>query len=291
MKKILIHSAFILIAAIVPQLAMAQVAITEIMYDPSGSDSGHEWIEVYDEGSSSVPLTSWKVSEGDSNHGIYSTAGAASSMLAPATYAVIAANAARFQTDYPEFSGELFHASLSLSNSGETVTLRDASKAAIDSVSYDSAWGGKGDGNSLQRAPGDTGSFAARSPTPGFEISSAAIPAKTAALAAPADSSGKATKEAAHASEVKPRTSRTKTKTSAPSAYDAASSDDAGNMAIVNGQPAASARATGILSSWWAALAGMLFATIAAIAIARHYAKSEWDIIEENPEDVYSDMI
>src|SRR5262249_12463335 len=146
---------------------------TEIMYDTPGSDSGREWIELYNGGTNPVPLTQWKLFENATNHKITAVQGG--NTLAPNTYAVIADNAADFKSDWPQFSGPLFDSAFSLSNEGETIALHDASSTSIDSVSYQSSLGGAGDGNSLNRAPG-TSDFVARSPTPGTAMSQNAIP-------------------------------------------------------------------------------------------------------------------
>ena len=53
-----------------PGTAFADVVISEIMYDLDGSDSGYEWIEIHNTGSSSVNIASWYFRENDVNHGL-----------------------------------------------------------------------------------------------------------------------------------------------------------------------------------------------------------------------------
>lgn len=72
--------------------------------------------------------------------------------------------------------------------------------------------------------------------------------------------------------------------TNVPNA-DVRASNDAGNMAIVGPQTAAVATSADE-SYWFFALAAVLLLAVAAIAGSRHFKKSEWDIIEESPEDV-----
>jgi hypothetical protein len=241
------------------------------MYDPHGADSGHEWIEVYNEGTSSIPLSSWKIYEGDANHNIIAASGG--SMFAPGTYAVIASNATKFQADYPNYTGELFHSAIALDNGGATLTVRDKSLAAIDTASYDSSWGGLGDGNSLQRAPGDFGQFVPREPTPGAAISAAVVAPKKTPITAPTETPTKSPNKATVQKEVKP-----------PAQTDARASNDMGNMAVVSSQTAAVA-APGIDAYWFFALAAVMLLAIATVAGSRHFKKSEWDIIEESPEE------
>ncbi len=257
---------------LVPFIANAQAVITEIMYDPPGVDSGHEWIEVYNTGTSSILLTSWKVYEGDANHNIIAVSGG--SLLAPDTYAVIASNATKFQTDHPDYVGALFHSAFELDNGGATLTLRDKSLIAIDTVSYDSAWGGLGDGNSLQRAPDDTGQFVPHAPTPGATMSTTMIAPRTAPITTSKKAPIKSPNEAADQGKVK-----------SSSQAQVRASNDAGNMAVVEPQTAAAA-APGIDAYWFFALAAVVLFTIAVIASARHVKKNEWDIVEESPEDV-----
>ncbi len=279
-KKPILHSIFIFVAA-VPSIAAAQAVITEVMYDPKGVDSGHEWIEVYNVGTTSIALSTWKVNEGGANHNIIASSGGAS--IATGTYAVIAENAADFRSDYPEYSGALFHAAFSLDNGGATLTLKDKSLDSIDTVSYDSAWGGLGDGNSLQRPPGESGEFAARAPSPG-----AAMP-RISVVPANAPPSATAAAPTSPASPAKisklKRSSSAQKSASDSSAARVRVSNDAGNRAVVSPQSAPSLD-SGIPSYWFVALGAIVLLAIGAIATSRHRKKDEWDIVEENPEGV-----
>ena len=73
--------------------------ISEIMYDPSGADIGREWVEVYNDTSSSIVLSSWKFLESGTNHGITIYQGGDS--IPASGYAVIADNAVKFLADFP----------------------------------------------------------------------------------------------------------------------------------------------------------------------------------------------
>ena len=126
----------------------AGVIISEIMYDLEGSDSGREWVEIQND-DTVVDLTGWKFFEGGVNHGLTLIQGDIS--LLQNGFAVIADNAEKFLLDWPGFSGMLFDSVFSLSNTGETLVLRNAELAAVDSVTYSSEWGANGDGKSLQK--------------------------------------------------------------------------------------------------------------------------------------------
>ena len=148
-----------------PSLSFAQVVINEVMYDLPGTDTGREWVELYNSGSNQVDLTGWKFLESASasNHTITSVQG--SSVLNGGDYAVIVIDSNKFLVDWPGFSGDIFKASFSsLNNSGSTVIIKDSAGNVVDQVAYDSSLGGAGDGNSLQSS---SGAWIAAGPTPG----------------------------------------------------------------------------------------------------------------------------
>lgn len=157
MKKFLLIISFIF-----PNLAWGQVVINEIMYDLPGADAGREWVEIFNSGSESVDLTGWKLTEAGVNHSLNIVQGPA--VLPAGGYAVIADDAGKFSVDWPNLSDTLFNSSFSLSNTGESLILLDAAGATVDSVTYDSAVGAAGSGDSLQKV---SGSWLAALPTPG----------------------------------------------------------------------------------------------------------------------------
>ena len=61
---------FLLVSVLFLSSAASALMITEIMYDLPGSDSGNEWIEVYNNESVSVNLSGWKFYEAGVNHGL-----------------------------------------------------------------------------------------------------------------------------------------------------------------------------------------------------------------------------
>src|SRR3990167_6884392 len=121
----------------------ASVIVSEVMYDLEGADTGREWVEIQNDGVA-VDLTGWKFFEGGVNHGLTLIQGDIS--LLQNGFAVIADNAEKFLLDWPGFSGMLFDSVFSLSNTGETLVLRNSELADVDSVTYSSEWGANGDG-------------------------------------------------------------------------------------------------------------------------------------------------
>jgi len=165
MWRVAILGAFLCI----PSFAAAQL-ITEVMYDLSeGSDSGREWIEVYNDTAAAITLTDLRLVESGKNHKISAVQGGAS--LAPLSYAVIADNAEKFKTDHPAFTGQLFDSAFSLNNTGENLALTDAKGVELDSMIYTDALGGNGTGDSLQKVSSTKdASFSAGVPSPAEAI-------------------------------------------------------------------------------------------------------------------------
>ncbi len=147
------------------------------MYDVSGSDSGREWVEIYNNSGSPVDVSGWKFLETptSSNHSFTVISGTAN--LPAGGSAIISNDSSKFLLDWPAFTGNLFKASFSsLSNTSSTVVLKDGSLNIIDQVTYNSEIGANGDGNSLQKAGT---SWVALAPTPGSQSSSSSTSTST----------------------------------------------------------------------------------------------------------------
>lgn len=148
-----------------PIVSFANISITEIMYDVSGSDTGREWIEIT--ASADTDISNWKFFEANTNHGLTLVKGSAT--ITAGVAAVIADDADKFLIDYPSFIGILFDSSFSLNNTGETIAMRNPDGIDTDSILYNPALGAAGDGNSLQKI---NGVWAAAAPTPGVSTAS-----------------------------------------------------------------------------------------------------------------------
>lgn len=165
---------FILIVSLgLPAAARAAVVINEIMYNPGGTDSGREWVELYNNGSQDVTLVggsvkgSWRIAD-SSNHTITDPASGVGrgKLVVPAGgYLVIATDPSVFMG---EFSGNysVAKSSLSLTNTGTSVSLIDGTGAVVDSVTYTASQGGDDNGTSLQLA---SSTWLQALPTPGAQ--------------------------------------------------------------------------------------------------------------------------
>ncbi len=161
------------------QIASAQVSISEIMYDPQGGDTGHEWVEIINQGSAPVDIAHSKFVEGGSSHGLTVVQGEPN--LAAGAYAIIADNAQIFLSDHAGFSGVVFDSAFSLKNTGETVAFKMPDGTISDTVTYTSDMGAAGDGNSLQKI---SSAWRGGTPTPCVASASLSAPQETNSIAA-----------------------------------------------------------------------------------------------------------
>ncbi len=155
------------VALLFPALTSGQVLISEIMYDlAEGSDSGREWIEVYNTGGTSIVLTELTLFESNRKHGITGE----QNTLPSGAFAVIADKPEKFRADYPAYVGLLFDSAFSLNNDGESLEIRKGD-SVLDIATYTKSLGGNGSGESLQRTMLESGAaFAPGAPTPGASV-------------------------------------------------------------------------------------------------------------------------
>ncbi len=147
LKKIVLSIIFLNISFVSAQ------EISEIMYDPVGSNTGKSWVEVYNNTSNSINLINYKFFEGNVNHSIsiyssYTNPGG--NVILPGEYAVIVDNPVTFLSAYSNFSGKLFDSSFSLSQTGDTLSLKTGSPlTVIFTTNYVSNVNANGTGGSL----------------------------------------------------------------------------------------------------------------------------------------------
>jgi hypothetical protein len=158
------------------RVASAGILINEIMYDPAGTDSGREWIEIENTDSASIDVTGWKfadvVADGTiSNHNLYvppDHGGVGGMTISAGSFAILAADALTFLGEYSGSSGTVIDTTISNFGQQEGRTycakLFNKDGTEIDSVCYTIGIGAKDDGNSLQKIDGV---WKASKPTPG----------------------------------------------------------------------------------------------------------------------------
>jgi Lamin Tail Domain/PKD domain len=140
------------------------------MYDPDGTDTGREWIEVQNVSTQSVDLSKWKLFEEGVNHSLSFSDGPS---LSAGAFAIITTDRAQFSKDYPVVQTKLIQASFSLKNTGESVGLKNESGSLIEEYVYQVSLGGAGNGESIQKL---SLGYAAGLATPGAENASVRAP-------------------------------------------------------------------------------------------------------------------
>jgi hypothetical protein len=137
----------ICVGLLVPLSIGAQVRISEILYDPEGSDAKREWVEVFNSGSDSVDLATYFLLENAVYHKLIAQSG---SILEAGAYAIIADSVPDVLADHPDFTGLIFDSAFSLTNTGETIGIANAQKVIVDEFTYAASMGAAGDGQSIQ---------------------------------------------------------------------------------------------------------------------------------------------
>jgi Lamin Tail Domain len=123
------------------------LSITEMMYDAPGTDTGSEWIEVFNDTTVDIPLTIYKLFEANSNHGISSVTG--DGVLSPGEYAIIGDQGSASITSFSSYAGDVYDSSFSLNNAGESYSIKNQSGDILVQVNYTGGLAAAGDGNTL----------------------------------------------------------------------------------------------------------------------------------------------
>lgn len=134
---------------LLPTLALAsQVVISEIMYNPLGSDTGREWLEVKNVSTSTISLVdgTWRFNDGSSH--LVATS-SANTFLQPQEYGIIADDPTKFMLDNPSYSGVVYDSSFSLKNSDTKISIFK-NGLEDDSVTYSISLGADDNGKTLE---------------------------------------------------------------------------------------------------------------------------------------------
>ncbi|MBI5152925.1 MAG: lamin tail domain-containing protein [Parcubacteria group bacterium] len=138
--------------------ASSSLIINEIMYNPEGSDTKHEWIELKNIGPSPIDIKDWRINDG-TNHQLKNDAHPEYFSILPNEYVVLASDITTFLNEHPGFKEKIFDTVLSLKNTGDHIILLDNNKAIVDDITYQPSSGGDGGGKTLERAPDATNVF------------------------------------------------------------------------------------------------------------------------------------
>ncbi|HEV7449140.1 MAG TPA: lamin tail domain-containing protein, partial [Candidatus Paceibacterota bacterium] len=167
---------FIIILFALPGVSHAAVIINEVMYDPPGSNTKAQWLELYNNGDSTVDLSKWSVTDGAKGSSGNLTkhafnvppknGGIGSATIPAGGYVVVADDAATFESVYPSVPN-VVDSVFSLSNVaslGAEVDLVDAQGNTADTLTFSADQYASNLGNSVQRA---ADKLVSALPTPG----------------------------------------------------------------------------------------------------------------------------
>lgn len=160
MKKLITFS--IVLTIVLPAYGLQ---ISEIMSNPVGTDDGREWIEVYNDGSTDIDISSLKVSIKNGTPITLSFV-QGQALLPPNGYAIIGSTVSsqtKFLQEYPNYTGILLKGNISLVNTGITSLDIIVNGSIVDSLSSYTA---AKEGYTLSKI---SGSFVVSNPTPGSE--------------------------------------------------------------------------------------------------------------------------
>jgi len=177
------------------------ILISEVLYDPPGTEPNDEWIEIFNNTSSPMELTDWTISDNLSTDVISPT------VTIPVGGCVVIAASEDFYTNYPGFTGDIVFVAdgrigNGLGNAGDRLVLKDSEGTVIDQMSYgtdttvfDPACPDVAEGHSLERSPAnvdtdtaedwidqespDPGSVTVPTPTPTATSTPTATPTTT----------------------------------------------------------------------------------------------------------------
>lgn len=170
-------------------IGKSQIVITEIMYNPpeAGTDS-LEFIEFYNAGNTSINLLNHSIFYGNAKRYTFTT----DSIMAPKSFIVFAAtnaNAVRrqYKLNYTPIAPA--SAASGINNTSTTIKILGASDQTLDSITYQSTWGGNGNGASLNLCDVSAdnalaASWAASTTLVGTTINGSALKASPGALEA-----------------------------------------------------------------------------------------------------------
>ncbi len=112
----------------------SQMMISEIMYDPSGTETKKEWIELYNMGDDQVNMSGWKIQDGATVRSINLFIG--NEIINGHSFAILSRNGENFSGEYPFYVQTIFSSTFSLANSGKELFLIDKNSQVIDFVNY-----------------------------------------------------------------------------------------------------------------------------------------------------------
>ena len=136
--------------------------ITEIMYDPDGSNTTHsQWIELYNNGDKDLTLNKEFIGIIDEDTLLISKDGVhylnchslkATATIKPGEFLIISKDSEAFLNDYPHFNKNIIESTFGLSTKSGTIHLSgDKCETFFTETSYTKSWGASDNGMTLEK--------------------------------------------------------------------------------------------------------------------------------------------
>ncbi|MFA6285229.1 MAG: lamin tail domain-containing protein [Parcubacteria group bacterium] len=134
--------------------------ITEVMYNPGGTNKGYEWVEVYNSAPAkiSIPKNSLGIidepEERDPDGKLKNTCHTFDAELAidPGEFIIITDNKINFQSTHQHYTGKILDSVVELLDSGDTIKLSfDRCSTWEAELTFSSSWGTNGNGRTLEK--------------------------------------------------------------------------------------------------------------------------------------------
>jgi hypothetical protein len=129
------------------QAASGRILVNEILANEPGSSAAGEFVELVNVGGSSIDISGWTISDATSVRHTF----AAGTVLAPGTARVVFGGASGIPSGVTNAVASST-GTLNLANTTDTVTVKNAAGATIDTFTYPSSLAGA-DGVSMNRSP------------------------------------------------------------------------------------------------------------------------------------------
>jgi hypothetical protein len=144
----MIRNLFLVFLITFPSISFGQIIFSEIMYDPSSTDTGYEWVEIYNTSGYSQSLENYKFCEGKPVCHSWADNANDNFHIEGNSYAVITDDKEKF-LEKNSFDGLIMVSTgFVLTNSGELLQMENAEGLLDDSLTFAPLSGG-GDGLSL----------------------------------------------------------------------------------------------------------------------------------------------
>ena len=120
------------------------VVINEIMYDPAGSDTNREWVELYNPENISINITGWKFT-GQFARNI------TEALMVENNFLILTTNKDTFLSEYNVLCPVVSVSFGSLNNDGKNILLNNSNNNHVDTVFYNKSWGGSNNNKTLSK--------------------------------------------------------------------------------------------------------------------------------------------